>query len=270
MAVHHALGLAGRAGRVVDGEQCVLVLEARLDRQHFGAGHELLVAAAIGARRMRFIRDLDDLLDTLDAGERIVQVGRELGVDQQDARPRVLDDVGDLGRGQARVDRDQRSAEQRHAEGRGQVDRRIGQQHRDGVAVPYAGAPQRSGQPSDLFAEARVAPLLVPVDDADPFAEDVQGAGEQVGGGQRVGANVRRVDDRHELLRAAESSPRDRAGLRPRIGSMLSARTRDQSPPTERRRSTQDEDPISSHVDGGLAAGGRRSPGRFAGHRDRG
>ncbi len=68
---------------------------------------------------------------------------RERVIDEQDAGTGVAEDVTDLGRGEARVDRDQHAPGERNGVMRLEHRRRIGREHGDAVAVSQAAVAQR-------------------------------------------------------------------------------------------------------------------------------
>jgi hypothetical protein len=71
-----------------------------------------------------------------------------------------------------------------------QVDRCIRQQDRHPIAAFYTNPPQRTRQTSHLFAEARVCPALIAVDDADAVGENAERTLENQRRAQRVPADV--------------------------------------------------------------------------------
>ena len=100
--VDHALRTAGGARSVIDGDRLVLVLDRRNDLG-VAAGVEEGLPAAREIEPLHLGRDTPGL-------------GLQLGREEDGARPRVLDDVGDLVGIQAGIDRDQDAAAERDAE----------------------------------------------------------------------------------------------------------------------------------------------------------
>ena len=103
MRVHHALRAARCPARVVDADGVVLGLESIFWFAGPGGREELLVGA---------VRTGDEQTFDMEVGDQVC----ERRVDDDDSRSRMADDVRDLVRGQARVDRDQHCAGRRNAE----------------------------------------------------------------------------------------------------------------------------------------------------------
>ena len=118
---------------------------------------------------------------------------RERVVDEQRARARVAQDVADLGRGEARVDRDQDAAGERHGVVRLEDRRRVRREHGDAVAVAQTPRAQRVREPVAALLQLAVGdPPAVLVRDRDARRVQVGGA-LQEGDGRQLAA----VDSRH-------------------------------------------------------------------------
>ena len=164
--VLHALGHAGGAGRVVDGDDVhlgcdgVAVLAVRRGREELlvlGAGD---VAGAWGlVDDLHVERYVGDLVAHLADG------GRELGVEHEHLRLRVVEDVGDLARGEAGVDGDERRADAHWAVVRLQQRGQVGDDEGDAVASADACALQRPGEPVHAVAQFAVGVDALLVDD---------------------------------------------------------------------------------------------------------
>ena len=99
----HALGACRRARGVVDRARVVLISHPlRHDRTMWGGGKELGVVDTVESEPMLH-RNVGH------------HVG-EIGVVEEDGRPGVLDDIGDLGRRKPEVDRHEDAAESAHTE----------------------------------------------------------------------------------------------------------------------------------------------------------
>jgi hypothetical protein len=171
VCVDHALGRAGRARRVVDGDRLVLVVERARSRGRIALGQELLVRIVGGGG----VVDADDL----DAGGRAVDQRRELCVHQHRPRLRVIENRADLRRAQPRVDRDEHAAGGRHPEVRLEQRRRVRRQHRDAIAAPDAPRPQCRREPIDPGVELLVRASQVTVDDRDAVGMETGAALEE-------------------------------------------------------------------------------------------
>ena len=126
---HHALRAAGRARGVVDRDQRALVLGA-LEVDRVGVGEQLLVVGVLVA-----LLDPDDPRRVVaELLERRVERLLQRPVGDQHLRPAVLEDVGVLGRGEARVERHQHAADAGHGVVQLEHRRDVGQQHREAVA----------------------------------------------------------------------------------------------------------------------------------------
>ena len=149
VGVLHPLGPAGGAGGVVDRDRLLLVLQPARRPLRRRTGQHLLVRIA-GVAGVR-------AADHGDAGQ-LQRRGQRLqaGIEQQVAGAAVLEDVADLGAGQAVVDRDQDPARGRHAEMGLQHRRRVEQQRSDPVTLAQPRRPQRVGQPPGALRELSV------------------------------------------------------------------------------------------------------------------
>ncbi len=165
---HDALRPPGGARGVVDRDQLVLVLRrAALRSARVSGGEQVLVRIARGAR----VVDPDHLQRR--QVEALQRPG-ERRVDQQEPRARVAEDVADLGRGEANVDRHHHPAGEGHAEVRLEHRRRVRAQQRHAVAAREPGRAQGARQPPAAAGQLRVAVPARPVDDRRALGEDAR------------------------------------------------------------------------------------------------
>ncbi len=167
----HAFGPRRRARRVVDGRRRVLIAfpRLRLDAE----AHDLGIGLA---------PDHESSL-ALDLGQRIV----ELRVDEQQARPAVLDDVADLVGDEAEIDRHEDAAGPRHAEQRSDQPSGVVADDRDSLSNPdldlvEAGG-HRTGPCGDIpigQRAPRLGRLQWLVDDADAIRVEQLGSVDEV------------------------------------------------------------------------------------------
>ena len=134
VGVLHPLGLPRGPRGVVDRDRLFLVLQPARRPHRRRAGQELLVRVPGHAGVVTADHGHPGQAGRL--GDR-----RESRVEQQVLRAAVLQDVPDLGAGQAVVDRDQDPARGRHAEMGLQHGRRVEQQRGDAVALGQARGP---------------------------------------------------------------------------------------------------------------------------------
>jgi len=168
--VDHALRAAGGAGGVIDGDRLVFVLDRRND---------LRVAAGV-EEGFPVAREIEPLHLGRDARGLGLQLGRE----EDRARPRVLDDVGDLVGIEAGIDRNQDAAGERDAEVR--QERRLGIQRKKGDAVAFVQpvAPQSRGQPAGTRPHRPPREAEIAVDDRGALGVDLARALEKMDGAQ--------------------------------------------------------------------------------------
>ena len=217
MVVDHALGIARRAGCVVERDGVPFVrgrppLEARE-----AALDEILVLD--GAQPLADLRELgvvvfDEarlhaaLLDGFLDGR------RELAVVDQDLRLGVIELEGDDRRIEAGIDRVQHGSGHGHAEVRLQHRRGVREHDRDGVALADAEPGKCRGEPAGALVELRVGKALVPVDDGHVVRMHRRGSLEEgerrkglIVGGRLAEMGVVGVLG-HEVDRNAERSQR--------------------------------------------------------------
>ena len=184
--VHHAFRRARRAGRVVDRQERILVLDGVAYGQHLGAVDEALVALLSFARRDPLIGDLDDTLQRSDLVAQRIDLRRQLRIHQQQPGAGVIEDLADLGTEQAGVDRHEGRADERRREVRGDVPGRVRRQDGHAVSGPDAGAPQGARHAACLARQVAVVPEKIAVSDGGSTRKDAQAALEQDDGRQRV------------------------------------------------------------------------------------
>lgn len=195
----YALGAGGRTAGVIDGRGGVLV---RLPGHRFGAEPVQL--------RVRGGPEGEPVLAG-DSGQPV----RQLRVDEDDARPRVVDDVVHLVRRQPEVDRHQDPPETADAEERGEQPCTVGRDHRHPSAMRHAERVEPGGLGARQLTDPPVRQplpglgrLLRLVDDADPVGVHGRGAVQKITGPER--------DDHHGLPKLRRCA----ATIRPRRGRL--------------------------------------------------
>ena len=165
---HDALRPPGRARGVVDRDQRVLVIRHRARRPVRVAGREqVLVGVAADARVVHAHHLHPREVEPLErSGER--------PVNQQEPRARVVEDVADLGRGEAHVDRHHHPAGEGHAEVRLEHRRRVRAEERHAVADREPPRVQGARQPPAAGGQIGVAVPPRPVDDRRALGEDAR------------------------------------------------------------------------------------------------
>ncbi len=141
-----------------------------------------LVLAALLEQGVELRGDVDPAHRPGHVGEQRLQLG---GVEDP-ARPRVLDDVGDVAGREPGVDGDEDSA--------GLGDAEVGEQQRlavegeegDTIVLPQPGAAQRRGEPPRAPPPLRIGVPAVTVDGGEPLAVDGAGAFEEGDGRELV------------------------------------------------------------------------------------
>ena len=165
---HDALRPAGGARGVVDRDQRVLVVRRAARRSaRVTGGEQVLVRVAWGARVVDPHHPQPREVETL-------QRSRERRVNQQEARARVVEDVADLGRREAHVDRHHHPAGERHAEVRLEHRRRVRAEQRDAVPGREPRRDQGARQPPAAGGQLRVGVPARPVDHGRPIGEDAR------------------------------------------------------------------------------------------------
>ena len=133
-----------RARRVVDGDGVELGFEVdALGVRRASLDERLVVQAFDVVGAGGFVDHLDYGLDTLGLRKRLADDGRQLGIEDQRLRAGMIEDVADLARGEASVDRHDRRADVHRAEVRLEHRRDVGQESGDLVALADAGVLQR-------------------------------------------------------------------------------------------------------------------------------
>ena len=159
VGVHDPLGPAGGAARVVDREQRGLVGRRR-DRDRLGARQPLVVVGALlGARAGH---DHERRLGQRDHG--LGDGGREARVRNEHAGAAVLEDVGELRRADADVDRHEHRARRGHREVQLEHLGDVGQEDRHPVARSHAPSAEPAGGPRAPVGELGIgdAPAVPP------------------------------------------------------------------------------------------------------------
>ena len=173
VGVLHPLGPPGGPGGVVDRDRLFLMLQPARRPHRRRAGQELLVRVPGHAGVV-----------TADHGHpgQVGRLGdrREPGVEQQVLRAAVLQDVPDLGAGQAVVDRDEDPARRGHAEMGLQHGRRVEQQRGDAFSLGQARRPERVGEPPRPFGQFPVAVPPLAGRDGDLVRVQVRGPVQEI------------------------------------------------------------------------------------------
>src|SRR5262249_10928238 len=98
MRVHDALGIAGRAARVINAEWRVLVLDRFIEQDLRTAGEQGLVIRSIEAWPIIAIHDIDDGVELRQLLPNRPNEPGEFGVHTQHLRTRMVEDIGNLRR----------------------------------------------------------------------------------------------------------------------------------------------------------------------------
>ena len=137
MVVDDALGVAGRARRVVERDRVPLVRRHLPGEIRIAALNERLVVdvGELLARLRKFlVVVVDDDGAHLGESERILAHRRELAIRDHDLGVGMIELEGDDRRIESRIDRVQDRARHRHAEVGFEHRGGVGQHHRDGIA----------------------------------------------------------------------------------------------------------------------------------------
>ncbi len=164
---HHALGPRCRSARVVDRQQVALAYRCRLEIGRRGVHHPLV----FDPPRARPL-ERHEMLNPFQLAADAVYRPEIVRVRTNDARPRVIDDEGEIIRCQAVVDRYQHRTDLRHCIKRLQLRVRIRRNVDDPVALLHAECLQRRRPPIAPVEELLVGQALLTVDDR--FAARVQ------------------------------------------------------------------------------------------------
>jgi hypothetical protein len=172
MVVDHTLGIAGRAGRVVqsDGIPFVAGQPPRIGR--IAAGQEILVVQVAQrlARRGGFVFDLDHQRTGLrQQCQRLFDHRGELPVRQQHARAAMLQHERDRLGIQARIQGVEHGAAHRHPEVRFEQGRHVGQDRGHRVALAQSAGRQCAGQAPASFVGQGPVLALAAVDQRHPL-----------------------------------------------------------------------------------------------------
>ena len=163
---HDALRPAGGARGVVDRDERVLVVRgAGLHPARVAGGEQVLVGVAWGAR----VVDPDRLQPR---EVEALQRSDERRVDEQETRARVAEDVADLRRREAHVDRHHHAPGERHPEVRLEHCGRVRAEQRHAVPAREPSRPQGARQPSAAVGQLRVGVPARPVDHRRAVGED--------------------------------------------------------------------------------------------------
>ena len=166
MRIHDTLGPARRARGVVDRKHLFFVLQPALDRRRRAAGEKILVRIS-GVTGVVHAHDAQ-------AGERQRLHQRlELGVDEEELRAGVLEDVADLVRAEPRIDGDQHASRGRHAVVRLEHRRNVRAEKCHPVVLVHTGRAQRRGKPIHALLELPVGIAAHAMHDRGLVGEDV-------------------------------------------------------------------------------------------------
>ena len=181
----------------------VLVHGVKIGAERGARGEQRLVV--VGPRRPLGRLANHVVPDPWRRGAQLLDQGQELGVEDQDARLGVREDVRDLGRRQPDVDRVQHGAGLQDAVVALEQLVRVERQERDDLAPPDADAFERRRQPVHPLVVLGVAEAAVAVHDADLAAVEPGRAQAELEGGQ---------GDVHRFAIEVRRPPRPRRGRR--------------------------------------------------------
>ena len=179
MMIDHALGIAGRAGGVVERDRVPFVVRHRPGELGVARRDERLVidrtdALALGIGRIGAVLKIivvDHQRAHVGACERVLHHRREFPVDDQHLGLGVIELEGDDGGVEACIERMQHRFDHRHAEMGLQHRRRVRQHHRHGVALADAACGQRRGQSARTGEEFAVARARGAMNDRGPVGK---------------------------------------------------------------------------------------------------
>ena len=180
VVIHHALGFAGGAARVVDGEHPALVGDGLHVRRRIREPSFVFIVAA-GAHELQ--RAAGSPCD-------VARDGFQLMVVDEYLRVAVLDDVGEFTRREALIERDQHHARQRHAVVRFEEHVGIGREHGRPRAIADAQRAQRAGKPLRARVKLGIGIGEVAVDDRDTVGEHRRRTAQECGRRQRLEGHV--------------------------------------------------------------------------------
>ena len=158
MVIDHALGAAGGAGGVVDGDGFPFVLRHDPCRRGVAFGQEFVIGQVMARGGEAFIHHFDDPGDgALHAADGLFRQGQEGGVAEHDLRARMAEDVGHRIGVEPRVDGVQDRSGGGDAEMGHGLCRDVGHERRHHIARADAVQRQRRGEAGDLFGIDRIA-----------------------------------------------------------------------------------------------------------------
>ena len=174
ICVLDTLWLARGARGVVDRDRLLLVLEPalrlRVGARNPGTARTHLVAATVSPHRITVTPD------ELQRGEHRL----ELGVEQQEARTAVSEDVPDLGARKPVVDRDEDPAGRRDTEMGLEHRRRVEQQRRHSISLAQPRRPERIGESPRSLGELAVGVSAIPIHHCELPGIHVGGPPEEI------------------------------------------------------------------------------------------
>ena len=187
MVIDDPLGVAGRAGGVVQRDRIPFVCGRQFGEGWVATGEKGLVIDVAEARaaRTRRVDDVDDQWLALQPCQRLFDDRGEFGIGDQDLGFAVSEDEGDGFRVEADVQCVQDRTRHRHAEMGFEHFRDVRRHHRHGVATPDTRGRQSRGQPAaavKCFAPA-VPPLTM--NDGETVGIDRCGAQQKADRRQR-------------------------------------------------------------------------------------
>ena len=194
MVVDHALGVAGGARGVAERDGVPLVGRRLPGEGWIAPGQQgLIVQIAQPLAGCSRIDDVDHGGTALHLRQRLLDDRRPFGVGQQHLGLAMLEDEGDRGRVEPRVERVEHGPGHRDAVMRLQHRRDVRAQDRHGVAAPDTQPSQGACQPAAAPVDLAPTERQFAVDDASPLGEDRGAPGQEVERGQRpvVGARPR-------------------------------------------------------------------------------
>ncbi len=182
MVIDHALGIAGGAGGVVECDRAALVGRRRPGEMRIAVRDEFVIldrAEQLSRARIERIVHVDDERALLQLRQSRSDLSGELAVGNQDFGLAVLEDVGDRGGLEPRIDGVEHGAQHRHAVVRFHHRRHVGEHGRNSVACANPGRCKRRCQLPRPVVELAIGVSTRAVDHGDASGMDVRGARQE-------------------------------------------------------------------------------------------
>ncbi len=165
--IDDALGIAGRAGRVIDRDRGPFVPRPARARPRRRLLERLFIVEQPG-RASGWPVACDKDVGVADAlAQRRLRKRQQFLLDNHDMTFAVFENGGDRRSIKPRVERVQRPSRKGNAVMRLQQERRVGRQDRDDVAIAYPEIVEKPGQPAYPVGKGRVREPALAVDDRD-------------------------------------------------------------------------------------------------------